>query len=318
MPDNKKFRVTVIMPVYNGETTISKTLESLSKQTRKPDEIIIINDGSTDSSLETLNKNNFGLDYKLMSHEKNWGLARTYNEGVKFSTGDLIITMHQDVILMDDSLEKLISPFSDSSVVATSHIVTHPMSVWEEYNFWQKCFFARLVGKDFSGIDGKFDCFRKKSLLEVGLFDEIHFKSAGEDGDMVFRLKKIGKIVDTDAKIIHLHKNSLNFSYKDIIYKQKQYSEAQGVLLRLGKITSIKGILKSFFREFLIILLFVPYLQLISLGIIFLYSFLYTKKVYLTQFRDRRIFLLPIFNIYLLFVSFIFSFKGIIYGKQKV
>jgi len=315
---NKKLHISIIIPVYNGETTIAKTLESLVKQTTKPDEIITINDGSVDNSLEILNKKNSNLEYRIINHEKSWGLAKTYNEGIRNSTGELIITMHQDVILMEDSLEKLIGPFFDENVIATAHIVMHPMNIWMKYNFWQKCFFSRLAGKEFSGIDGKFDCFRKKALQKVGLFNEKIFHSAGEDGDIVFRLKKIGKIVQSKATIIHLHKISDNFSFWDIILKQKQYSEAQGVLLRLGRINTFKGFFKSFFREILIISLFIPFFNIFSLFLIILYSFLYTKKVYLTQFNDKRIFLLPILNIHILFVSLFYSIKGFIKKKQTI
>jgi len=307
------------MPVYNGETTIIKTLESLSRQTLKPDEIIIINDGSNDRSLEILKNSQLDFKFKLIVHDKCWGLAKTYNEGIRCSSADLIVTMHQDIILIDnDCLKILIAPFIDNAVVASSHIVAHPMDVWKKYNFWQKCFFSRLAGKDFSGIDGKFDCFRKESLKKIGLFDEVHFRSAGEDGDIVFRLKKIGRIIGTQAKIIHLHKISQNFSPSDIIQKQKQYSEAQGTLFSLGRIQEIRLVLRTFFREILIILLFIPGVQMISLLMILIYSFYYSKTVFFNEYKDKRIFALPFLNIYLLLVSFIYSTKGIIYGKQQI
>lgn len=320
MKDSNQPLISIILPLHNGESTIIKTLESLIVQSIKFHELIIIDDASSDSSVKLLQKflKDKKIKYKSIKHNKTSGLAKSYNDGIMLSTGDLIVTLHQDVVLMKDSLEKLIAPFDKSETVATSHIVMHPIEIWNTYNFWQKCFFARLVGKDFSGIDGKFDCFLKKSLLEVGLFDEKNFRSAGEDGDMLFKLKKHGKIIDTPSKIIHLHKISSSFSYKDIIYKQKQYSEAQGALLALGRIRGIKFILKAFFREVLLLALLIPYVQILAVLAIVAYQFYYSKIMFLREYKDKRILIVPVLNIYLLFVSLVYSFKGFIYGKQKI
>jgi len=312
-------KISVVVPAYNGESTIKKTLESLMRQTKKFDELIIVDDASIDNSAQCI-KDFFGAnnEYKLISNEKQLGLAATYNRGIRASKGDLIVTLHQDIILENESLKELVKPFGDDRVAAASHIVVHPLKIWNKYNFWQKCFFARLAGKDFSGIDGKFDCFRKSALERVGLFDEVHFQTAGEDGDMVYRLKKIGRVVDTKAKIIHLHKIDPKFSWRDIIRKQKQYSEAQGALLTRGRIRGIRSLIKSFFRELMLLALFVPYLRIFSMFLIILYSFLYTKIVFVKEYRNKRILILPFFNIFLLFVSLIYSLKGFIYGKQRV
>jgi GT2 family glycosyltransferase len=319
MEKNKPLSVSVILPLYNGESTIIKTLESLLDQTVKFNELIIVDDASTDKSLELLQEFLDGRpDCKIINHKKNFGLAKSYNDAIRVSKGELIVTLHQDVVLLKESLEKLIAPLKDSEVVASSHVVMHPMELWRAFNFWQRCFFARQAGKDQHGIDGKFDCFRKDALLEVGLFDEPHFRSAGEDADMVFKLKKIGKIAETKAKIVHLHKIDPDFNWKDIVRKQAQYSEAQGALLARGRIRTPVSLGQSFFRELLLLALLVPYLRFLSLALIILYAFLYTKLVFEKNYKDKRILILPFFNIFLLFVSFVYSLKGLIYGKQKI
>ena len=315
----KDFKISVIIPVRNGESTLKKMLESLFSQSRKFDELIVIDDASTDESILELQKNlSRETNFRLFQNEKQAGLAAVYNQGIKKAQGDIIVTLHQDILLEKEALQKLIQPFSDEKVVAATHIVVHPLEIWNKYNFWQKCFFARLAGKSFSGIDGKFDAFRKSALEKVGLFDEKHFRTAGEDGDIVSKLQKIGKIFQTQAKIIHLHKIDPNFSWKDILRKQAQYSEAQGALLALGRIWGIEALAKAFFREILLVWLFVPYLNILSLLLILSYSFFYTKLVFVKEYRDRRILILPFFNMFLLLVSFYYSLRGFIYGKQRI
>lgn len=314
-----KYTISVIMPVHNGESTLEKTLESLLAESKKFDELIIIDDASSDGSVQAIKEYlHEKQDYTLIQNEKQKGLAAAYNKGIKAAKCGLIVMLHQDIVLEKKALEKLVEPFADEKTVASTHVVLHPMEIWSKYNFWQKCFFARLAGKDFSGIDGKFDCFRKSVLEKVGLFDEVHFKSAGEDGDMVWKIQRIGKITYTKAKIIHLHKIDPRFSWKDIIQKQKQYSEAQGALFARGRIHEIHSFLRSFFREALLIALLVPYLRILSVFLIAIYSFLYTKPVFSKDYKNPRILILPFFNIYLLFVSFFYSLRGFVYGKQRI
>ena len=118
-------------------------------------------------------------------------------------------------------MERLIKPFekNDLNIVASYHVVLHPIAVWNKYNFWQKVFFSRLVNRRFYGLDVKFDCFRKSAVEQAGYFDSEHFRTAGEDGEMISKLKKIGTLVATESRIIHLHQNDNNFSVNDIIKK---------------------------------------------------------------------------------------------------
>lgn len=313
--------VTVIIPVYNGHSTLSQSLVSLKTQSTPPGQILIIDDCSTDGSIALTRKilGGSSLNFRIIHHPKTQGLAGSYNEGIKNSKYELIVTMHQDVILHQNALRTLIDPLLKSSeVVASSHAVNHPLSIWKKYNFWQKCYFSRLAGKKYYGIDGKFDCYRRKALLSIGMFDQRAFHSAGEDRDVVEKLRRLGKIAKTEAEIVHLHKMDNRFGPINIIKKQAQYSEAQGALLRRYGITSLTNFGLTFFREILIVSLAVPFLNIIAGGLILIYSFYYTKLVFLTNFRNFRIIALPFLNISLLFVSLFFSLRGFIYGKEQI
>lgn len=312
-------KISVVIPLHNGESTIIETLKSLYIQNRYFDELIIVDDFSTDNSLELIKGLFSNCEFKLITHDKSYGLAKSYNDSVRDAKGDLIITLHQDVVLMEDSLKKLIEVFEkDENVVASTHVVIHPKEIWNNYNFWQKCFFARLVGKKFYGMDGKFDCYKKSALESAGLFDEKHFKTAGEDGDIFLKLKKIGKIIQTDAEIVHLHKMDKKFKWTDLIYKQAQYSEAKGAVFRIHKNINTKSFFLTFFRELLLISLAFPIIRIFSIVLIIIYAFVYTKEIYLNEWRDKRILVLPFLNIGLLVVSLIYSIKGFVYGKQQI
>lgn len=325
----KEQEISIIIPVWNAETTVEKTLGSLFKQMQAFQELIIINDGSSDGSMRAVDyflENNKKIisDKKIniirINKEKSQGLAAAYNSGVEHSAKELVVTLHADIILKTDSLEKLVAPFfakNSENIVAAYHSVDHPYEIWQQYNFWQKCFFSRLVGKKFSGLDGKFDCFRREALLQVGNFDAETFKNAGEDGDIVYKLGQTGKIVKSEAEIVHLHSMDPSFSFKNIVKKQKQYSESQGILLRKGRLKNL-SLPKIFFRELLIASLLFPYVRIVSLILILIYSFMYTQAVFIKEYKNWRVLILPLLNIYLLLISLIFSVRGFIFGKQKI
>jgi len=314
--------ISVILPVHNGSSTILKTLQCLFSQSRLPEELLIIDDRSIDDSIKKaeafLKIQAKKIKCRIIRHSQQKGLAFSYNEGIKAAKGKLIVTLHQDVILKKDSLEKLIAPLKNKNVVASYHSVIHPFEIWNQYNFWEKVYFARLVGKRFSGLDGKFDCFKKEALQKIGFFDEKRFRTAGEDGDVFFKLQQIGQVVLSKAEIIHLHKIDTQFGLREIIYKQAQYSEVQGVLLRWGRIRTIKGFLRAFFKEILLGAIFFPYLRVLGLFLVAIYVFFYSKIIYLKEYKNPRFLLVPFLNFFLLFVSLFYSFKGFIYGKQKI
>jgi hypothetical protein len=120
------------------------------------------------------------------------------------------------------------------------------------------------------------------------------------------------------AKTIHLQKIDPCFNWRDIIHKQKQYSEAQGALLALGRADDFLKTAKAFFREILVLMLFVPLVSIISVIIIIVYSFTYTGKVFFEEYKNPRIILLPFFNILLLFSGVFYSLKGFILKKQTI
>jgi len=315
-------RVSIIIPVYNAESTILSTLKSLNQQNNLINELIIINDGSTDHSLVIIDKylkNHFSKIKKIIvNHPKSLGLSLSYNDGIKQATSDLVITLHSDIVLKKNAISLLTAPFNQKNIVATYHQVIHPIPVWKKYNFWQKAFFDRQMNQTQSGMDGKFDCYRRKTLIKLGLFDNKNFFRAGEDGDIFLKLQKIGQVIPTKATIIHFHSKDNSFSYQKIIYKQAQYSEAQGALLKKYGLLNIKHFIHTFFREMLIVGLFIPKLNLFSLILILIYAFTYTKNTFCFYIPHPRIFLLPFFNIYLLFVSFFYSLRGFISGQQKI
>ena len=98
-------KVSVIIPVYNSEKFLKETLESVIHQTSSDVEIIAINDGSTDNSLEILKK----YENKItIINQKNMGLAEAVNTVIKKMSGHWLKWLSPDDILYPDAIEILV------------------------------------------------------------------------------------------------------------------------------------------------------------------------------------------------------------------
>ena len=98
--------VSVIIPVYNGEKFVASSIESALKQTYNPVEIIVINDGSTDSTQEVLNQFEGKI---IVIQQKNAGQADARNHGLNIAKGKYIALLDSDDLFAPEKLEKQIS-----------------------------------------------------------------------------------------------------------------------------------------------------------------------------------------------------------------
>lgn len=107
----KREKISVIIPVYNAEKYLDNTLNDVIAQTYKNIEIIIINDGSSDKSLEIIEKY-IRLDdrIKVISSENN-GPSKARNAGLRYATGEYIRFIDADDRIPKDSMEKMIEPY---------------------------------------------------------------------------------------------------------------------------------------------------------------------------------------------------------------
>lgn len=116
--------ISVIIPIYNKSNYIIKCLDSVVNQTFNCFEIIIIDDGSTDNSLEFIEKYNFkDINSKIIS-QVNSGVSTTRNNGVKLAKYDYIAYLDADDWWEPNFLQemvKLIKSFPDAGLYATSY-----------------------------------------------------------------------------------------------------------------------------------------------------------------------------------------------------
>lgn len=95
--------ISVIIPALNAEKYLAEAIGSVSNQTYKPIEIIIVDDGSEDATVEVAAR--FNPDARYL-HQKNAGAAAARNSGVKMARGDLLAFLDADDVWLDHKLSR--------------------------------------------------------------------------------------------------------------------------------------------------------------------------------------------------------------------
>ena len=118
-------KLSVIIPCYNEENTIKKIVQKVRKNISEEDEIIVIDDYSTDNSRVVLNQD-IKKDINIqIFNEKNYGKGYSIKKGIEKSTGDIIIIQDADLEYDPKDYNKLIKPIinNEADVVYGSRFV---------------------------------------------------------------------------------------------------------------------------------------------------------------------------------------------------
>jgi len=129
--------ISIIIPVYNVENYVSETLDSVKNQTSLPDEVIVINDGSTDNSFNII-KNYSDLKCFKVFETKNQGLGLTRNYGISLAKSDYIYFLDSDDIIENNfiyEMRKLINQYKNPDMILFSgKTFTHKKEIDNKIN----------------------------------------------------------------------------------------------------------------------------------------------------------------------------------------
>jgi glycosyltransferase involved in cell wall biosynthesis len=181
--------ISVIVPAYNAEKTILKTIESVQQQTFSDFELIVINDGSTDQTLEQIGT----VDdprLKVFSYS-NGGLPTARNRGISHTNGEFITFLDADDLWTADKLELQLTALQQHSEAGVAYSWTYYMDEQGESVhasvpvFFQGNVYANLLMGNFLD-SGSNPLIRREAIESVGEFDST-LKSC-EDWEYWLRL----------------------------------------------------------------------------------------------------------------------------------
>jgi len=199
--------VSIIVPGYNEEITVLKTIESLLKTDYPSFEIIFVDDGSKDKTYDLVNNAYGNHPLVQVLTKPNGGKASALNFGISHAKNEFVVCIDADTQLKDDAVYHLMTYFTDSEIGAVAGTV----KVGNENNFitlWQSIEYITAQNMDRRAFDlinsitvvpGAIGAFRKSAIYKAGGFT---YDTLAEDCDLTMRILKQGFIVKNCAEAI--------------------------------------------------------------------------------------------------------------------
>ena len=215
--------VSVVILTWNSVGKIEPCLESLGQSTRVPDEIIVVDNGSTDQTRAVLARQFPAV--RVIANTHNRGVARARNQGLAAARGTYLLVLDDDTVVLPDALARLVSVLDTNPTVAVCgpqllNSVRQPVdldlpfpTLWHKARRWGNAGLqnGRAFGnglsdgmRDVAYVIGACQLIRRAALAEVGSYDERIFYGP-EDIDFCLRLHSSGwrVVCQPAAQVIH-------------------------------------------------------------------------------------------------------------------
>jgi len=224
-----KLTVSVVIPAYNEEKDIAKCLDSLMHQTVKPDEIILVNNNSTDATVS------IASEYPSVKiiNEKQKGITYSRTAGFNAAKSDIIARLDADTIAAEYWVDAIKKKFaSDKTICALKgRVAVRELSPRGLFWFSGIGFFWRTIGDFFIGVNigplvglsigpllsGHNMAVRKSVWDKVKDHVFMGDEEINEDVDLSLFIKKVGPIVYCHDMLAKTRMLELWFNYKKLI-----------------------------------------------------------------------------------------------------
>lgn len=217
--EQNKIYLSVVLSTYNEEKYIAESIQSVLDQTYPYFEFIIVNDGSTDGTLDIIRS--FDDQRIVIIDKQNTGLPDSLNKGIERAKYDWIARMDGDDICLPERFEKQVELIKAGYDVIGGQFKTIDengdfMSSGESHNPlspWKSKFYAHL---GWTPLIHPSAVINKKKLLAIGCYD-TNFKAA-QDIDLWLRLSHYCRIANVPNVVLHYrkHKNTITSNRKEL------------------------------------------------------------------------------------------------------
>lgn len=205
--------VSAYVPCYNAERYLAATLQALLKQTFPIAEIIVVDDGSTDSTAQIARQ----FPVRLVQHDGNKGLAAARNTALRNAQNEFLASVDADVVPSPTWLEELLVTFTDSRIAGAGGVCIEQFQETAADRWRGLHLVQDLGGEDLTigpsvnqGLSGFATVFRKAALEEIGGYNEL-YRTNWEDWDISVRLRAAGYtlIYHTPAIAYHMRRDTV-------------------------------------------------------------------------------------------------------------
>lgn len=286
--------ISVLIPCYNRANDIENAILSVQNQTRPADEIIVVDDASSDQSASIVRK----CGVKLICHESNRGPAVARNTAFSASTGEIVIFIDSDSIADQRMIETIMSIYENPlESERLGGVGGRSIEAFSQglANQWRSLHARQDHGKsskiDVEYLFGLCCSYPRKVFNQVGGFDSFYPKNAGEDLDIGIRIRQAGyRLIYTPAAFIyHQHRDTIK-SLKQVQYNWTYWNLIARKRNKLPTIRIYLGLFRHLVNNTLYDLLLQrnPRLAIMNVDLFFekLKALLHARKqIYLSQKR---------------------------------
>lgn len=199
--------ITIIVPTFNEEINIIKTINSLLQLDYLNYSIIIVDDGSKDATTEILQANFTNHPIVKIYTKLNGGKASALNYGIQLATTDFVVCIDADTQLHPQSIKALMLHFQNEKIGAVAGNVkvgnaVNLLTLWQSIEYITSQNFDRLALSQINGITvvpGAIGAFRKQAIINAGGFTT---DTLAEDCDLTIRILRSGYIVKNESKAL--------------------------------------------------------------------------------------------------------------------
>ena len=223
-------KVSVVTPNYNGVKFLKNYFNSLNQDSECIGEVIIIDNGSDDSSLEYIQKNNFNFPVVVIKNDENLGFAPAVNQGISKAKYDYIFSLNNDTEVEIGSINAMLDLIQEEDIFSVQAKMIQSDNkqliddAGDEYNLlaWTKKVGENQNSENYSQVLEIFSScagaalYKKSVLEEIGSFDD-NFFAYMEDVDLAIRSQIYGyrNLLCPDAVVYHIGSATSGSRYND-------------------------------------------------------------------------------------------------------
>jgi glycosyltransferase involved in cell wall biosynthesis len=212
--------IAVIIPVYNSSAMLRATLSAIQSGTRRPDELIVVDDGSTDDSAEVA----VAHGARVFKMRENSGPGACRNQGAMHADSDIFIFLDADTCVHETTLEQfeetlLNDPSLAGVMGAYDDTPSHPGHCSQFRNL-AHCFVHRVSKRRALTFWSGGGALRRQAFLDVEGFDEAYRRPSIEDIEMGYRITDGGGqiLLDPSINVTHLKRWTIRNAISTDIY----------------------------------------------------------------------------------------------------
>ncbi|MFC1906271.1 glycosyltransferase [Chloroflexota bacterium] len=274
-------QISIIIPMYNAEGTIIQTLKSLENQTIRDFDIVIVDDGSQDTSPELVKQfsNQSNLLIKLIK-QVNSGPAKARNLGVQNSNGEIIIFLDSDCITPPNWIEMMIEPLKGNVIGCNcGYRVKNKNSLIARYINNEIAYrHEKMLGQKIGTIGTYSASFVKSIFTKAGGFNTEYTSANAEDFDLGFTINRMGYSIRFTGEtfVWHFHVDSVNKYLKQQFsrgyWRVKMYLRNKDKIVKGDSYTGHEAQFQFIYSNLafvsLILIAVNPYFPLIGFGLL--------------------------------------------------